>query len=653
MSHKKSDIWCPRPEDLDSSNIAIFMRKLGFTDYDKFYRFSIENPESYWRAVNKFCKVVWSTDYDKYMDDTRGPEFPRWFPGGELNWVDTILQWAYEPGTKDQPAIIAEREAGVVESVTYRELAIRIRRFAAGLRTRGVKKGDRVGILMENGVEANISLLALAYIGAIAVPLFSGFGVDAILARLESCDARVLIVSTGFNRRGKFISTREVVRKVCELLPSIEMVIWKRSPEGPELEADDIDWCSVAKDADPGGAAERMQPSSPFMVIYTSGTTGKPKGPVHTHGNFPIKIVHDAAFHFEINAGDVFCWPADIGWIAGTLVSGCVLMRGATLVTYDGAPDFPTWSRMGSIIEKYKVTHYGASPTLIRGAAANESVALSHNLSSIRYLITAGEVIDPQHFIWYQKNFGAGTCPVINYTGGTEVSGALLSSVVVKPISPGYFNTSCPGLEADVVNDAGESIVGEVGELAIRQPFVGMADSFWKDDERYVETYWSTIPGTWIHGDLAVRMSDGSFQLRGRSDDTLKIAGKRLGPSEVEEILLELDGISEAAAIGVDDDMKGQKLLVFVVSTEDWKGNVGALESRVAARVADRLGRPFKPSKVYVVNQLPKTRSSKVMRRVIRNIYSGIPLGDMSSLNNPSAVEDLKTMFPAQNESDG
>ncbi len=643
--NNQPNVWQPRPEDLESSNIATLMRELGFSDYDDFYRFSIDQPEAYWRAINKFCHVVWSKDYDKYMDDSRGPAFPRWFPGGELNWVDSILQWADHPETKDQAAIIAVRESGITASATYAELASMVRRFAAGLTARGLRKGDRIGLLMENGIEANVSLLAVAYMGAIAVPLFSGFGVDAILARLKSCDARALVATTGFNRRGKFVDARDAIYKTCEQLPSIDMVIWKCSPEGPQLEQDDISWHQVMETPDPGGAAERMDPSSPLMVIYTSGTTGKPKGPMHTHGNFPIKVVHDAALHFEIKKGDVFCWPADIGWIAGSLVSGCVLMSGATMVAYDGAPDFPDWGRMGALIERYRVTHYGASPTLIRGFAANEQAALGHDLSTIRLLITAGEVIDPEHYLWFQKHFGHGTCPVINYTGGTEVTGGLLSSVVVKPIEPAVFNTSSPGLDADVVNSAGESVVGEIGELAIRKPFIGMADSFWQDDERYFETYWSTIPGTWVHGDLAIRESNGSFQLRGRSDDTLKIAGKRLGPAEVEEVVLELDDVSEAAAVGVGDDLKGQKLLVFIIPMKGWQGQAKELEDRVAARVAERLGKPFKPSKVYIVQQLPKTRSSKVMRRVIRNVYSGMPLGDMSSLDNPTAIEELKNTF--------
>ena len=310
-----------------------------------------------------------------------------------------------------------------------------------------------------------------------------------------------------------------------------------------------------------------MDPNDPFMIIYTSGTTGKPKGAVHTHGGFPLKIAHDSAVHFDVKSGDVFCWPADMGWIAGTLVMASALMRGATLVCYDGAPDFPDWSRMSRLIERHRITHFGSAPTLIRGLAANERIALQGDMSTLRLLITAGEGIDPEHFGWYQRSFGSGDCPVINYTGGTEVSGALLSSVVVKPIHPSAFNTASPGVEVDVVDAEGHPLVDAVGELVVRKPFIGMTQSFWQDDERYLNTYWRTIPGVWVHGDLAMRKPGEGFYLLGRSDDTIKLAGKRLGPAEIEEVLLELPAIAEVAAIGVDDPVKGQKLVVFLVAT--------------------------------------------------------------------------------------
>jgi acetyl-CoA synthetase len=389
-----------------------------------------------------------------------------------------------------------------------------------------------------------------------------------------------------------------------------------------------------------------MSPDDPFMVIYTSGTTGKPKGVVHTHAGFPLKIAHDSAVHFDVGRGDVFCWPADMGWIAGTLVLSTALLRGATLVLYDGAPDFPDWSRMARIVERHRVTHLGSAPTLIRGFAANAPVSLAGDRSSVELLITAGEVIDPEHFTWFRTQFAPAGAPLINYTGGTEASGALLSSVVVKAIAPGAFNTGSPGVDVAVVDSRGAPLVGSVGELAVRAPFVGMTRSFWRDDERYLETYWRTVPGTWIHGDLAIRMPETGFVVLGRSDDTIKVAGKRLGPAEVEEVLLELPDVHEVAAVGVDDPAKGEKLVVFVVPAPRAAGDSDRLAITVTAHVEQRLGRPFKPSTVHCVTQLPKTRSAKVMRRLIRRVYCHQPLGDVSALENPAALDEIRSLAP-------
>ena len=646
MATTEQTIWQPRAEDLSNSNIARLMRRLGFTDYEAFYRFSIEQPAKYWKEVNKFCGIVWSKEYTQYIDTSQGVEFPNWFTGGELNWVDTVLRWSEDPATAQQPALIAEREQIPPEIVTFSELKIRVQNFAAGLSKLGIQRGDRVGLLIENGIEANVALLGLSYLGAIVVPLFSGFGVDAIVARLSSCTARMLIASTGFSRRGNFVDARAIVEAACQQLPTIERIIWKHSPEGPPLKEGDLSWSVVATQTSGQHVpSARMSPDDPFMVIYTSGTTGKPKGPVHTHGGFPLKMAHDSNVHFDVRRGDVVCWPADMGWIAGPLVSTMAFLNGATLVTYDGAPDYPDWTRMGKLIERYRVTVYGASPTLIRGYASHAAVALEPDLSSIRLLITAGEPIDPVHFKWFETYFGHGTCPIINVTGGTEASCALLSSVVIKPIAAGSFNTASPSVMTDVVDAAGASVKNEIGELSIRAPYVGMTRSFWNDDARYLDSYWRTIPGQWIHGDLALHDDQGYFYILGRSDDTLKIAGKRLGPAEVEEILLALKEVSEAAAIGVSDPSKGQKLVVFVIASPDYKGEAAALEILIKDHVANRMGKPFRPSQVYIMKDLPKTRSQKVMRRLIRNIFMQEKLGDLSALNNPSAMEELQEVL--------
>lgn len=643
MSKEQKDIWRPSQQQVEDAQVTAWVRAFGLADYDALHRLSLERPDAYWMRVIDELGIVWSRRPTAYVRFDRGPEFPDWFPGGELNWVDTVLRWCADPQTAGQRGVVAEQEDGTVRSLSYAELGVAVRRFASGLRAQGIGRGDRVGLLIENGVEATMSLLALAYVGAIVVPLFSGFGADAIISRLAPSDVGTLIATTGFDRRARRVNLVPVVEEVARQLPSLRRIIWK----GVDVPVGGIAWRDVAETTDGGLPAERMSPSDPFMLIYTSGTTGKPKGAVHTHGSFPLKIAHDSLVHFNVGPGKVYCWPADMGWIAGTLVLSCALLRGATLVCYDGAPDYPDWSRMGRVVARHGVTHYGSAPTLIRGLAANEALALAADRSTVELLITAGEGIDPEHFNWFRHRFG-GDVPLINYTGGTEVSGALLSSVVVKPIPPAGFNSGSPGVDVGVVDADGRPLVGEVGELAVRKPFVGMTHSFWQDDERYLDSYWRTVPGIWVHGDLAVQDQDGNFFMMGRSDDTLKVAGKRLGPAEVEEVVLELDAVSEAAAIGVPDATKGEKLLLFIIALPGWAGDATELGDRIARHVADRLGKPFKPSGVHLVGQLPKTRSSKVMRRIIKRVWTDQPLGDLSALDNPGAIEELSLVKAAE-----
>lgn len=643
--HNVLKSWQPGATELSDSGVARLVQALGVADYDTLLAVSTSEPQRYWRVATQYCDIAWATPPQSYLDVSHGREFPRWFPGGRLNWVDTVLAWSRRPQTAGRDAIVAEREDGSVKSLSWADLPMRVGEFAAGLAALGVKRGDRVGLVMDNGVEATVSLLAIASLGAIVVPLFSGFGVDPIVARLGAAEASVLLATTGFRRRGKLVDMRSIVRDAWTRLPALRQVVWKTLGEPEPACANEADWQAVLSSGRGQPAAPvPMSPDDPFMLIYTSGTTGKPKGVVHTHGGFPIKIAHDAVVHFDVRPGDVFSWPADMGWIAGTLVLGCALLRGATLVCYDGAPDMPDWGRMSRLVERHHITHLGSAPTLIRGMASHEQAALAGDLSTIRLLITAGENIAPEHFAWFQERFGRGTQPLINYTGGTEASGALLASVVLRPIPPAGFNSVSPGVAVDVADASGRPVTGAVGELVVREPFVGMTQSFWKDDERYLDTYWRTTPGIWVHGDLALRRAeDGVFFMMGRSDDTLKVAGKRLGPAEVEEVVLELPGVAEAAAIGVDDPDKGQKLVVFIVARPGIGGTSSpSLEAEVIQHVDSRLGRPFRPAAVHAVEQLPKTRSSKIMRRVIRATYCDQPAGDLSSLDNPGALDAIR-----------
>ncbi|CAH1695345.1 MULTISPECIES: AMP-binding protein [unclassified Chelatococcus] len=638
MPKAESDIWYPSAEQIARANVTEIMGLLGADSYERLYETSIAEPDRYWSAISAYCDLKWTKPYSQLVDFSAGREFPKWFLGGQLNWADTIFSWAKNPETSERTAVIAEREDGEIRRVSYAALHDQVRHFAGGLVKLGLKRGDRVGLLMEPGLEAVVSMIALSYMGAVVLPLFSGFGAEPIVSRLTQCRARALIASAGFKRRSKYIDCATAAMEAAKKA-EIEFLILKSSSEQRSFPDGAVNWNQIASGPPLGPDAEPMATDDTFMVFFTSGTTGAPKGIVHTHGGFPIKIAHDAVVHFDMKRDDIFFWPADMGWVAGALIIATTLMRGATMVCYDGAPDFPDWSRMSRIIERYRVTHFGAAPTMIRGFSANAELAMAGDVSSIRLLIVGGEAIDAEHFIWHAQNFGHGVAPVINYSGGTEASGALVSSVIVKPIPPAGFNTPCPGIVVDVADVTGKRVRDELGELVICEPFIGMTNSFWEDDERYLETYWRTIPGLWVHGDLATRDTEGNFFLRGRSDDTLKLAGKRTGPAEIEDVVMELPGVAEVAAIGVADPAKGQALVIFAVSTPDAPPN---LEQAIYEHAEKRLGRAFKPSRVHLVELLPKTRTAKVMRRLIRAVYCGLPLGDQSSLDNPGALAAIE-----------
>jgi len=639
-------VWLPTDDWLERACVTQIAEAIGASGYSELYELSLSRPETYWSSVFRYLDTAWRQRPNVYLDRTEGKAFPRWFVGGRLNWVESVLQWAGADRVPGKPAIVAETEDGSVRSMSYATLSSEVVRFATGLRRLGIGRGDRVGLLMENGPEVVVSYLAIAYVGAIVVPLFSGFTADPIVSRLTLCGAKCLITTSGFQRRGRLVDLRSVIEAVRATVPHLEHVIVKTDNSDAKCPPGTIDW-RLVHDLSDVRQPEEMDPNDPFMIVFTSGTTGKPKGTVHIHGGFPIRLSHDSAVHWNIREDSTLLWPADIGWIGGHQMIVAALTRGATLVYYDGAPDFPHWTRMPQVIERHSVTHYGSFPTLIRGQAAHLN-RLAADMSSVQVLMTAGEVIDPEHFLWFQRTFGRGECPVINYTGGTEASGALLANVVVRPIVPGGFNAISPGVALDVFDDQGGSVLEQIGELVILEPFVGMTQSFWNDRQRYLETYWARFPDVWAHGDLARRDVDGNFFLLGRSDDTLKLAGKRVGPAEIEETILSSDLVIEVAAVGLPDALKGQRLVVFMVRKND---NVEQSNAAISRQVQDfleeRMGRPFRPEAVHVVPELPKNRSRKVMRRLIRDVCMGAVSGDMTSLENPTSLEGIERAMRA------
>ena len=638
--------WRPSPELTRDARLARFLRATGEPSLDALQARAVADPGWFWGAAADDIGITWRRRPREVVDLSGGPAWARWWIGGAFDYTRAAI----EPRAERDPdggSIIWEGEDGAVRALTNAQLAAAVDLAARRLRAHGVSAGDRVGILLPMLLETVVAVLAVGRLGAIYTPIFSGYGAPAIAARLADCEASVLITADGFLRRGAWVGLKAVADDAVAATPSVRRVLVVRRA-GSAL---DVPWM-LGRDAwwdDPvAGEAEPLterdvDPETPFMLIYTSGTSGRPKGAVHVHGGFPIKGAQDLAHQFDLGRDDTLFWFTDLGWMMGPWAISGALLLGARLVLYEGAPDYPGPDRIWSLVARHKVTHLGLSPTVIRALMAHgEEPVRAHDRSSLRVLGSTGEPWNPDPWWWYFRVVGDGRCPIVNYSGGTEVSGGIVSGNVIGPIKPASFSGPCIGTAADVVDEAGAPVRGSVGELVIRTPMPGMTRGFWRDDEgRYESTYWSRIPGTWVHGDWASIDADGFWYIHGRSDDTLKIAGKRVGPAEVESAAVSHPAVLEAAAIGVPHEIKGEVVVLLCV-LRPGVADDPALRAAIGATVAAQLGKPLKPEVVAVTAVLPKTRSGKVMRRAIRAAWLGLDPGDISSLDDPATLEMVR-----------
>ncbi|MFO7247832.1 MAG: AMP-binding protein [Bacillota bacterium] len=639
-------VWYPTPEYVRNTRLAQWMKALGFDDYDAFYAASIRDVAWFWGEAEKALGIAWFAPYRHVLDVSRGPAWPEWFVGGRLNAAhNAVDKWLDDPAARCRPAIVWEGEEGRTRIITYDELAAWVSRVAFGLKRLGIEKGDRVALYLPMLPETVVAMLAAAKIGAVVMPAFSGFGADAVAKRLESAQAKVLITADGFYRRGRVVPMKEEADRAVDQALCVErVVVVRRTGRAiPWREGRDLDWRELEVE---GGhvAAAPMDSADPLLILYTSGTTGRPKGAVHTHSGFPIKAALDAGFGMDLKPGEVLLWVTDMGWMMGPFLVFGALLNAATMVLYDGTPDYPEPDRIWQLVARHRVTHLGISPTLIRSLMPHgEALAHRHDLSSLRVIGSTGEPWNPEPWLWLFDKVGRGRVPIFNYSGGTEISGGILGNVLVKPIAPVTFNAALPGMAAEVYGEDGRPVRGEVGELVLTQPWVGQTRGFWQDPERYEETYWKRWPDTWVHGDWVILDDQGFWTITGRSDDTLNVAGKRLGPAEVESVLVDHPAVKEAATIGVPDEVKGEVPVCFVVLKP------GAEASEVLARelldwVAERMGKALRPKTIHFVTDLPKTRNAKIMRRAVRAAYLGMSAGDLSALENPEAVEAIRRL---------
>lgn len=634
--------WTPKPSEVEKTRLYRWMYKLGFSDYDDFHKQTVEDIAWFWDEIVKEMNIDWFVPYEQVLDLSKGIKWPHWFVGGQLNVTHVAVdRWVNDPGVCYHTAITWEGEDGEVKKYSYKDLSEWVDRVAHGLRNQGIDKGDRVVLYMPMIPETVVAMLAVAKIGAIFSPAFSGYGADAVAKRLEASGAKMLITADGFYRRGKKIRMKEEADKAVKKVSSVERiaVVRRLFLQIPWTDGLNIDWSDL--EVCTGGVlTEKMDGNDPFMLIYTSGTTGQPKGIVHTHGGFPIKAAFDAGFCLDLHQEETLFWLTDMGWMMGPFLVYGTLLNGATMVIYEGSPDYPEPNRLWKLVESHRITHLGVSPTLIRVLMKQEEHRFSEcDLSSLRVFGSTGEPWNPEPWMWLFKKVGGGRVPIVNYSGGTEISGGILGNVLLKPIVPIGFNAALPGMDVDVYDSEGHSIRGEVGELVIKQPWVGMANGFWQEPQRYETTYWNRWTDTWVHGDWA-KVEEDFWYITGRSDDTLKIAGKRLGPAEIESILVEHSAVLEAGTIGIPDDVKGEVPICFVVLNPGTTAR-SQLKKELVNLIAERLGKALKPKEVYFVNDLPKTRNAKVMRRAIRATYLGEDPGDISALVNPKSVEEI------------
>jgi acetyl-CoA synthetase len=623
--------WRPDSQTLERAQLTRFLRATSCGDFAELYRYSIEDIPNFTAKSLEFLDVRFRQPWTQVLDLSAGLPWARWCVGAVLNISDSCLRHPPE-----RAAVIWEGEEGATRSLSYGELKQQVDTAAAGLRALDVGKGDAVAIHLPMLPETVVALLATAQIGAVSVPLFSGYGPSALASRIQDVGAKVVITCDAFPRRGKPVPAKAVLDQAIQSCPSVQhVIVVNRMGTASGLTWDKLSGTDAT--------VEATESEDRLIVLYTSGTTGRPKGIVHSHCGFPIKSAQDMCFGTDVGPGTRICWITDIGWMMGPWLLYGALILGGTVVLYDGAPDYPDPGRMWAFCERHQVEVLGISPTLVRALAAHGSGPLrGHTLGSIRIFASTGEPWNPDPWWWLFETVGGRRIPIINYSGGTEVSGGILMGNPILPIKPCSFPAPCLGIDADVVDDSGNPVpTGAVGELVIRKPWIGMARGFLNDPQRYFETYWSRWPDIWAHGDWARRDGDGHWYILGRSDDTLKIAGKRVGPAEVESILVSHDAVAEAAVIGVPHDVKGECMMAFAVATPDAL-QTPELAEELRILVAEALGKPLRPEAVHFVPALPRTRNNKVMRRVIRAAFLDLDAGDLSALENPAAVEFIR-----------
>ncbi|MBT3703184.1 MAG: AMP-binding protein [Alphaproteobacteria bacterium] len=639
--------WRPSKPHIDASQLTGFIREMGADDYHDLGGKAESNPAWFWDGLLKYLDIGFYQPYEDVMDVSRGKAWTNWCVGGTTNAYLNCIEKHSDTSVWEDVFIEWQGEDERVRTLTYQAFDIEVNRLAGALKELGVKPGDVVALYLPMIVEVYVAFFACAKIGAISMPLFSGFGPGPIASRLNDSGARVIIAADGTWRRRKAEPMKPILDDACIDAPAVEAIIvvghMMENVNVAMMEGRDHWWHDLTVGQTGFVDTVELPAEAPLSLAFTSGTTGKPKGIVQTHIGFVTKIALDLNLMTDFTGQDSFFWLSDFGWMVGAMSAVVPSFAGGRLIVAEGAPDHPRSDRFWHLIEKYKISHFGIAPTAIRGAMAlGCELVENHDLSSLKAIITAGEPATPDTWKWMFEVVGKSKIPIINLSGGTEIGCSIVTGTTILPLKPCAFNGPSLGSGAAVFDPDGEPIIaGRVGELVLTQPSIGLTKSFWGKggDERYLETYWNDYPDTWRHGDFAMIDEDGYWYLLGRSDDTIKVGGKRTGPAEIEAIIMSTGEAREVAVVGLPDERSGEAICVIAIPAISTDPLV--LKGRLSQAVVSKMGRAYRPAHVHLVSDLPRTRSMKIMRRLIRSVLLDLPPGDLSSLANPEALDLL------------
>ncbi len=618
MASNKNVVFTPSPEAVRQSNINSLKDFMGFETIEELYNFSDKNIEKFYDLLVRHMGIWFSKPYTKVRDSSEGKEFTKWFVGGQINVAYNCVE-RYK--RNQNPAIKCVYEDSPTRIISYSQLDDVTGRLAGSLINLGIKRGDRVGIYMPMVPEAVFAMYSIMRIGAVAVPMFSGYGPDAVKMRAEDGGIEYIFTMESYSRKGRKIKLAENIRGI----PGIKFIVLHNESDNG-IDFYELVEKGMYKNSVLTGSEE------PAIMLYTSGTTGKPKGTVHVHGGSFINIVKEVKYYLNFKERDTLFWITDLGWMMGPWEIMGANALGGTVLLYPGAVDFPRKEKVWDIVEQHGVTILGLSPTFVRTMKFNN---IHRSFKSLTAMASTGEPWDEESWLYAFNVFGEGRIPICNVSGGTDIIGCFLASTPVTKLIPKCLFKGL-GMAVTVLDDNGDEIYGKIGHLVSKEHLPSMTRSVWNNPERYIESYWQPFKGYWSQGDWAMQTNDGYFFLYGRSDDLIKTSGKRIGPGEIEDIADSVKGVVESAAIGIPDEKKGESIMIFYKGKDSEE-----IRSKIEKEIVLSMGKSFKPARIFCISELPKTRNGKIMRRIIKDAFLGQNPGDLTGLENNSSLDEI------------